>query len=146
MKKYFVKETEEELEFGDILEATFVKELEDGRVTIEKELTFTEDTIDGLLALGVIEEVEEEDENQSTIHFCDDSEEEELAQQIEDCIKEIKEAIEMDRKEKEVIMKEIEALKLSLTALNKRVMKLEDSHTIKKDPSNMNKPIKNSKK
>ena len=145
MKKYFIKETEEELEFGDILEATFVKELEDGRVTIEREMPFTEDTVDILLELGAIEEVEEEDENQDTIHFCDDSEEE-ITQQIKDCIKEIKEAIEEDSEEKGMIKKEIEDLKVSLAALNKRVMKLEGSHTVKKDPSNMNKPIKNAKK
>lgn len=65
-KKYFMKETGEELEFGDIIELNCSKELEDGRVTIEREIKFSEDTVEVLLDLGIIE-VED-----SLIDFSDD--------------------------------------------------------------------------
>lgn len=70
-KKYFMKETGEELEFGDIIELNCSKELEDGRVTIEREIKFSEDTVDVLLDLDIIE-VED-----SLIDFSDNNEEEE---------------------------------------------------------------------
>ena len=42
MKKYFVVETDEAIEFGDVVNLTFFKEIEDGKVTIEKEVEFNE--------------------------------------------------------------------------------------------------------
>lgn len=59
MKKYFVKETDEELQYGDVVGITFEKELEDGHVTLEKEIEFTEGMEDYLVGLGIIEEKED---------------------------------------------------------------------------------------
>lgn len=60
MKKYFVVETDEAIEFGDVVNLTFFKEIEDGKVTIEKEVEFNEDTMDLLIEMGFVEEREEE--------------------------------------------------------------------------------------
>lgn len=60
MKKYFVVETDEAIEFGDAVNLTFFKEIEDGKVTIEKEVEFNEDTMDMLIEMGFVEEREEE--------------------------------------------------------------------------------------
>jgi hypothetical protein len=71
MKKYFVVETDEAIEFGDVVNLTFFKEIEDGKVTIEKEVEFNKDTMALLIEMGFVEvrEVEEED----LIDFEDDS-------------------------------------------------------------------------
>ena len=63
MKKYFVVETDEAIEFGDAVDLTFFKEIEDGKVTIEKEVEFNKDTMALLIEMGFVEvpEVEEED-------------------------------------------------------------------------------------
>lgn len=61
MKKYFVVETDEAVEFGDVVNLTFFKEIEDGKVTIEKEVEFNEDTIDWLIEMGFVEEREVEE-------------------------------------------------------------------------------------
>ena len=70
MKKYFVVETDEAIEFGDVVNLTFFKEIEDGKVTIEKEVEFNKDTMALLIEMGFVEgrEVEEED----LIDFEDD--------------------------------------------------------------------------
>lgn len=71
MKKYFCVETDEAIEFGDVVNLTFFKEIEDGKVTIEKEVEFNEDTMNLLIEMGFVEkrEVEEED----LIDFKDES-------------------------------------------------------------------------
>ena len=63
MKKYFVVETDEAIEFGEVVNLTLFKEIEDGKVTIEKEVEFNKDTMDLLIEMGFVEvrEVEEED-------------------------------------------------------------------------------------
>jgi hypothetical protein len=63
MKKYFVVETDEAIEFGDVVNLTFFKEIEDGKVTIERDVEFTEDSMDRLIELGFIEEREVEEED-----------------------------------------------------------------------------------
>ena len=70
MKKYFVVETDEVIEFGEMVNVAFFKELEDGKVTIEKEVEFNKDTMALLIEMGFVEgrEVEEED----LIDFEDD--------------------------------------------------------------------------
>jgi hypothetical protein len=68
-KKYFLKETGEELEFGDVIELSCVKELEDGRATVEKEIKFSPETKEALIELGVVELAE------PLIDFLDDEDE-----------------------------------------------------------------------
>lgn len=89
MKKYFVVETDEVCEFGDVLNLTFFKELEDGKVTVEKEVKFTEDTMDWMIEMGFVEEREVEEEGVNTpendlIDFGDDEPCEALVDLIED--------------------------------------------------------------
>jgi hypothetical protein len=71
MKKYFVKDTEEELEFGDVISVEFCKELEDGSVTREMEVCFSPDNVEPLLHFGVIEEADVEEED-DMIDFSED--------------------------------------------------------------------------
>ena len=62
MKKYFVVETDEAIEFGDVVSLTFFKETEDGKVTIEKDVEFNENSMGLLIETGFIEERETEEE------------------------------------------------------------------------------------
>jgi len=71
MKKYFVVETDEAIEFGDVVNLTFFKEIEDGKVTIEKEVEFNKDTMALLIEMGFVEEREVEEED--LIDFEDES-------------------------------------------------------------------------
>ena len=61
MKKYFVVETDEVCEFGDVLHLVFFKEIKDGKVTVEKDVEFSEDTMDWLIEMGFVEEREVEE-------------------------------------------------------------------------------------
>ena len=66
MKNYFCIETDEQVNFGDELHLTFFKNTENGKVTVEKGITLTEDTLDWMIKMGFIEEREvEEEENNS---------------------------------------------------------------------------------
>jgi len=89
MKKYFVVETDEGCEFGDALHLVMFKELEDGKVTIEKDVEFTEDSKDWFIEMNFIEEREVgEEENNSPendlLDFGDETPCEELEALIED--------------------------------------------------------------
>ena len=66
MKKYFCIETDEAIEFGEIINLTFFKEIEDGKITVEKDVEFTEDSKDRLIELGFVEEREVEEEEDNT--------------------------------------------------------------------------------
>ena len=111
MKKYFVVETDEVCEFGDVLNLTFFKDLENGRVTVEKEVKFTEDTMDWMIEMGFVQEreVEEEEEN-DLIDFGEPCEElsdlienfealEERVDSMEKMIKEVYDLIKASVKE-----------------------------------------------
>lgn len=115
MKKYFVVETDEAIEFGDVVNLTFFKGIEDGKVTIEKEVEFNEDTMDILIEMGFVEEreVEEEDlidledESCEALSTLEEDFEvlEERVDNIEGLIKEIYDTVksiaaEVDKKEK----------------------------------------------
>ena len=82
MKKYFVAGTEEEIQFGDTVGITLVKEEDNGRVTVEKEMVFTPDNLDWMLKMDFVEEDEEDDEN--TLEFTDEPCEGALNDLIED--------------------------------------------------------------
>ena len=71
MKKYFIAETDEELEFGDKIQVVLTKKTKHGLHNIASEFEFSEDTIPFLLEAGVIEEqeVEEDVENDGLIDF-----------------------------------------------------------------------------
>lgn len=71
MKKYFVRETDEPVKFGDVINLTFYKDLEDGKVTIEKEVKFSEATLDWLIEMQFVEERDAEDDA-PLIDFSDD--------------------------------------------------------------------------
>lgn len=73
MKKYFMKGTEDELQFGDMIELNLVKE-EDGRkVHSHLECKFIPELIDMLLENDVIEVVEDEEkEEEEGLEFADD--------------------------------------------------------------------------
>ena len=56
MKKLFIKETDEVVENGDVVVVSFDKELEDGNITIEKELKIEPATAVLLMEMGILEE------------------------------------------------------------------------------------------
>lgn len=62
MKKYFIAETEEEVQFGDTIQVDLTKKTKKGVHKVEGEIRFTPDTLSLFLELGIIEEKEVEDE------------------------------------------------------------------------------------
>lgn len=88
MKKYYCVETDEQVNFGDNLNLTFFKETEDGKVTVEKNIAFTEDILDWMIEMGFVEEREvgedEDKENTDLIDFGGEEPCETLADLIED--------------------------------------------------------------
>ena len=109
MKKYFVIETDEVCEFGDVLNLTMFKELEDGKVTVEKKVEFNENTMNWMIEMGFVQEREVEEND--LIDFgekpCDalaalEEDFEALEQRVDDMdamIKEIYELIKSSVKE-----------------------------------------------
>ena len=67
MKKYFIAETDEEVQFGDTIELDFTKEVKYGRIKATKDITLNKTTLPRLLEMGIIEECEEEEEEDNTI-------------------------------------------------------------------------------
>lgn len=85
MTKYYLAGTNDELEFGDMIEVLLVKDLKNGKKKYEKvECKFTEDSLPYLLDLEIIEEKEGND----LIDFDDDLEIdeawEEMAEKVSD--------------------------------------------------------------
>ena len=75
MKKYFIAETDEEIEIGDTIQLDMTKKTRHGVHTVEGEAELNELTIPLLLEIGAIEEREVEEEETSTassIEFDED--------------------------------------------------------------------------
>ena len=78
--KYVMAGTDEEVLLGDVISQKLVKELEDGRsITREIEFAITEDSLPFALDLGIIEEAETEEDEDS-----EDYDEEDLESMVED--------------------------------------------------------------
>ena len=101
MKNYFVVETNEICNFGDVLSITMVKELNDGKVTVEKNVEFNENTMDWMIEMGFVQE--REDENENTF---DSNSEEEPCEALE-ALKEDFEALEQKVETMEEMIKGI---------------------------------------
>jgi hypothetical protein len=75
MKKYFMKGTEDELQFGDLVELDITEDMPNGKIKHKHlDCKFMPDLIDTLLEAEVIEEVdvddEEEEEEETTDEVC----------------------------------------------------------------------------
>ena len=87
MKKYFMAGTDDELQFGDMIELDFVREMKNGRVKHQHmEVKFIPELVDILLENEVIEEKEDKDEcgKKTIISFLDDDFEDDLEDRIEE--------------------------------------------------------------
>lgn len=62
MKKYFVKETDEEIQFGDTIQLDLTKKTKHGVHTVQGEIKFSPMSLPLLVEVGVIEAREVEDE------------------------------------------------------------------------------------
>ena len=73
-KKYFMAGTDEEVQLGDVISQTLVKDFKDGRkLTREVEFKLTEETLLPALDMGIIEEAEpENEENDELLDFGED--------------------------------------------------------------------------
>ena len=73
MKKYFITDTNEEIQAGETLQLDFTKEVKHGRIKTTQDITLNEVTIPWLLKTGIIEEreVEEEEDNTSEEDLLD---------------------------------------------------------------------------
>lgn len=114
MKKYFCVETEEELQFGDVVKVVLFKELEDGKVTVEKEVEFTEDSASWMVDMGFVEEKETDDAERELIHF--DSED--SCNVLEDLFEDIEEMEDRIDKLEEKVDKFIDQHKDFVTLMN----------------------------
>lgn len=116
MKKYFVTETDEICNFGDALHLTMFKELEDGKVTVEKDVEFNESTMDWMIEMGFVQEREVEDEDM--IDFCNDD-----YCPHDDLLNEICEDQEAQEKRIEVLEEKVKVLKTLIDGLEKKTAK-----------------------
>ena len=66
MKKYFIAETEEEIQIGETLQLDFTKSVKNGRIKHTEEITLSKVTVPWLLKTGIIEEHEVEEEEDNT--------------------------------------------------------------------------------
>lgn len=71
MKKYFMKGTEDELQFGDMIELNLVKDEDGHKVHSHLECKFIPELVDMLLKNDVIEVVGDEEEEEG-LEFADD--------------------------------------------------------------------------
>jgi hypothetical protein len=95
MKKYFITDTEDELQFGDIIELEFVKDRNGKTLHKHLEIEFTPVTIAFLLSENIIEEREVSEEEQDTDPNEEEGMTEEEIQDYFDAIFEDIEALEM---------------------------------------------------
>lgn len=71
MKKYFMKGTEDELQFGDMVELDLTEDMPNGGIKHKHfECKFVPELISILLEEGVIEEVDEKDEEDTMDEGC----------------------------------------------------------------------------
>ncbi len=105
MKKYFMKGTDDEVQFGDMIELDLTKDMENGHVQHHHlECKFVPDLVPLLLEDGIIDVVEdeEEEEGNENLEFTDD------CPVLKD------------------VIKTNEALELKVDSLEKTVAKLEE--------------------
>lgn len=108
MKNYFMSGTDDQLNFGDMIELDFTKDMPNGSTAHHHmECKFLPPMIPLLLELGAIEEREVEEETKREIlDFCDEE---------DDCI------IEEILKQNETLEKRIEMLEHLTETINKRL-------------------------
>ena len=132
--KYYMAGTDEEVLLGDVIEVVLIKDFKDGRkIKRNMELKLTETTIPYALDLGVIEEVEPDEENEDLLDFDEDNDiecpyDESVSDIIED-----QEALEkrMDDLEKKVD----EFIKESRDFMKSILKELDDEEEKNKKPS-----------
>ena len=90
MTKYFLAGTNDELEFGDVIEAFFEKKLKSGKKKYETvECKFTKETLPYLLDMEIVEERETDD----LIDFDDDLEVDEAWEEVTERISELEDRV-----------------------------------------------------
>lgn len=108
MKKYFITDTEDELQFGDIIELDFVKDRNGKTLHKHLEIEFTPATIAFLLDEDIVEEREVPEEEQDTDLNEEEGMTEEEIQDYFDAIFEDIEALEMRIEELEDKTKKVD--------------------------------------
>lgn len=111
MKKYFMKGTEDEVQFGDMIELDLTEDMDNGHVKHHHlECKFLPEMVAMFLEEGVVEEVED-DEEESPLDFTDD------CPMLQEVVKS-HEALEL---EVEQLTKTVEQLAKDVAALVKAV-------------------------
>lgn len=114
MKKYFMKGTEDELQFGDLIELDLTKDMPNGKVKHHHlDCKFIPELIPLLLDAEVIDAVDEEEEKKETLDF------QEGCPLFEDIL-EANEALEMKVEKLEAA---VDVLKESIANLIRKVSK-----------------------
>lgn len=74
MKKYFMKGTEEEIQFGDEINVSFIKDTPRGKRHCRLLCTFSPDIVDELLDKEIIDvvAVDEDNEEEEETYECDE--------------------------------------------------------------------------
>ena len=113
MKKYFIAGSDEELEFGDVIELDLTKETKHGTHCVESEVTFSPDILPLLLEIGAVEEKDEK----NLIDFSEDEPSDEL-DELYERIENIEASMEAQG---EMIDEMMEGIKSLVDILNKAV-------------------------
>jgi len=113
MKKYFIAGSDEELEFGDVIELDLTKETKHGTHCVESEVTFSPDILPLLLEIGAVEEKDEK----NLIDFSEDEPSDEL-DELYERIEDIEASMEAQG---EMIDEMMEGIKSLVDILNKAV-------------------------
>jgi hypothetical protein len=113
MKKYFIAGSDEELEFGDVIELDLTKETKHGTHCVGSEVTFSPDILPLLLEIGAVEEKDEK----NLIDFSEDEHSDEL-DELYERIEDIEASMEAQG---EMIDEMMEGIKSLVDILNKAV-------------------------
>ena len=84
MKKYFIAETDEELQFGDKIKLDLTKKTKHGSIEFEGEVEFSKLSLPLLLEVGAVEEKEVEEDGDNDLLDFDEDECDTLEEVLED--------------------------------------------------------------
>ena len=116
MKKYFITETDEEVQFGDTVEVNLSKKTKHGIHHVEGEVKVSEMSLPLLLEMEILEEREvEEDTNPDFDYFDDDQ----LAEAFEELHKDMDDLYEKVEKMEEIVTGTLKEIALTLKAILK---------------------------
>ena len=116
MKKYFITETDEEVQFGDTVEVNLSKKTKHGVHHVEGEVKVSEMSLPLLLEMEILEEREVEEDTHLDFDYFDDDQ---LAEAFEELHEEMDVLCEKVEKMDELVNGTLKEISLTLKAILK---------------------------